>query len=59
MAQEQNKQPLGEHLIALRKILLHSGAAIGIAFLVVFYAAIDPLMNLITGPIVARGITVI
>lgn len=59
MAQEQNKQPLGEHLVALRKLLLRSAAAIGIAFLVVFYAAIDPLMSFITGPIVERGITVI
>ena len=59
MAQEQNKQPLGEHLVALRKILLRSVAAIGIAFVAVFYVAIDPLMNLITGPIVERGIQVI
>lgn len=59
MAQEQNKQPLGEHLVALRKLLLQTVAAIGVAFLAVFYAAIDPLMNLITGPIVERGITVI
>lgn len=59
MAEEQNKQALGEHLVALRKILLRSVAAIGIAFVVVFYAAIDPLMSLITGPIVERGITVI
>ena len=60
MAQEQeNKQPLGEHLVALRSILLRSVAAIGIAFLVVFYVAINPLMGFITGPIVERGITVI
>jgi len=59
LAQEQNKQPLGEHLVALRKILLRSVAAIGIAFVAVFYVAIDPLMNLITGPIVERGIQVI
>lgn len=59
MAQEHNKQPLGEHLVALRKLLLQAVAAIGVAFLAVFYAAIDPLMNLITGPIVERGITVI
>ena len=37
MAQEQNQQSVGEHLIALRKILLRSAAAIGIAFVVVFY----------------------
>ena len=59
MAQEQNQQSVGEHLIALRKILLRSAAAIGIAFLVVFYVAIDHLMGFITGPIVERGITVI
>lgn len=59
MAQEQNKQPLGEHLVALRKLLVRSAAAIGIAFVAVFYVAIDPLMSLITGPIVERGIEVI
>lgn len=59
MAQEQNQQSVGEHLIALRKILLRSAAAIGIAFVVVFYVAIDHLMGFITGPIVERGITVI
>ena len=59
MAQEQNQQSVGEHLIALRKILLRSAAAIGIAFVVVFYLAIDHLMGFITGPIVERGITVI
>ena len=59
MAQEQNQQSVGEHLIALRKILLRSTAAIGIAFVVVFYVAIDHLMGFITGPIVERGITVI
>ena len=59
MAQEQNKQPLGEHLVALRKLLLRSAVAIVVAFLVVFYAAIDPLMSFITDPIVERGITVI
>ena len=59
MAQEQNKQPLGEHLVALRKVLLRSAAAIGIAFVAVFYVAIEPLMGFITGPIAERGITVI
>ena len=59
MAQEQNQQSVGEHLIALRKILLRSAAAIGIAFLVVFYLAIAHLMGFLTGPIVERGITVI
>ena len=59
MAQEQNKQSLGEHLVALRKVLLRSVAAIVIAFVAVFYVAIEPLMGFITGPIVERGIVVI
>lgn len=59
MAQEQNKQSLGEHLVALRKILLRSVLAIVIAFVAVFYFAINYLMGFITDPIVERGITVI
>ena len=59
MAQEQNKQPLGEHLVALRKILLRSVAAIGIAFVAVFYLANEYLMDFITAPIEARGIEII
>lgn len=59
LAQEQNTQSLGEHLVALRKILLRSAAAIAIAFVAVFYVAIEQLMGFITGPIVERGIVVI
>ena len=59
MAQEQNKQSLGEHLVALRKILLRSVLAIVVAFVAVFYFAINYLMDFITDPIVERGITVI
>lgn len=59
LPQEEEKQSIGEHLVALRKLLLHSVAAIAIAFVLVFYIAIDPLMNFITGPIVERGIVVI
>ncbi|MBR6667494.1 MAG: twin-arginine translocase subunit TatC [Clostridia bacterium] len=59
MAEEQNKQALGEHLAALRKVLLWSIGVIGIAFVAVFYLAIDYLMAFITNPIVARNIQVI
>lgn len=59
MAQEQNTQSLGEHLVALRRILLRSAAAIAIAFVAVFYVAIEQLMGFITGPIMERGIVVI
>ena len=59
MAEEQKKQALGEHLAALRKLLLRSVAAIGVAFVVIFYVAKDFLMEFITAPIEARGIEII
>lgn len=50
---------LRNHLLALRKVLLVCLAAIGIGFLVAFYAVVDPLMAWITAPIEARGVQVI
>ena len=47
------------HLMALRKVLLISAAAVLIGFVLVFYLAIDPLMAQILAPIQARGIQVI
>ena len=47
------------HLLALRKVLLISAGAVIVAFVLVFYLAIDPLMNWILEPIQARGIQVI
>ena len=47
------------HLLALRKVLVISAAAVAAAFLLVFYLAIDPLMNWIIGPIQARGVQII
>lgn len=55
----ENKQPLLEHLAALRKMLITSVAAVLIAFFVIFSAAINPLMQLLEQPITERGITVI
>lgn len=58
--QTQSKaQSLLEHLAALRKVLVVSAGAILIAFVAVFYVAIDQLMAWITSPIVARGIQII
>ncbi len=51
--------PLLTHLLALRRVLVISAAAVAIAFFLVFYLAIDVLMSWITGPIVERGIEII
>lgn len=53
------KHPLLAHLTALRNVLIISAAAVGIAFVLVFYLAGDVLMNLMLDPIRARGIEVI
>ena len=50
---------LRDHLMALRKVIIVSLAAVGVAFVVTFYFIIDPLMAWITAPIEARGIQVI
>lgn len=55
----RTQAPLLSHLLALRKALVISAAAVLIAFLLVFYFAVDWLMGLITGPIAARGIEII
>lgn len=60
MTQAQDKkQPLLEHLAALRKMLITSVAAVLIAFFAIFSLAITPLMQLLEKPITDRGITVI
>ena len=50
---------LRDHVMALRKVIIISLAAIGVGFLISFYFIIDPLMKWITVPIEVRGITVI
>ncbi len=59
MDQTAQKQPIMSHLAEMRKLLLVSAGAIGAAFVIVFYAFIDPLMALITQPIAERGIQII
>lgn len=50
---------LRDHLMALRKVIIVSLAAVGVAFMGAFYFIIDPLMAWITAPIEARGVQVI
>ena len=55
----EQKQPIMTHLLALRKMLVISFAAVGIAFVVVFYLFCSRLMDFITRPIVERGVEII
>ena len=59
VAPQEQKQSVLVHLAALRNVLVISAAAIGIAFVLIFYFAIDWLMDLILQPIEARGIEII
>ena len=56
---QEQRSPLLTHLLALRRVLVISAAAVVIAFVLVFYLAIDRLMDWIIGPIQARGIEII
>ena len=52
-------QPLMQHVLALRKVLLVSLGAVLVGFVVVFYLFCGPIMGFITAPIEDRGITLI
>lgn len=52
-------QPLMQHVMALRKVLLVSLGAVLVGFIGVFYFLCNPIMNFITSPIAERGITLI
>ena len=56
---EEEGLTLRDHLMALRKVIVISLIAVGVAFLAAFYFIIDPLMTWITDPIKARGVTMI
>ena len=57
--QQEGGAPLMAHLLALRRVVIVSAAAVAIAFFLVYYLAIDWLMAWITGPIISRGIEII
>lgn len=52
-------QPLLSHLLAMRKLLVHSLIAVAVGFVAAFYLLCTPLMAFIISPIEARGITII
>ena len=58
-AVDSEKQPLLYHLMGLRTLLMHCGAAILIGFIATFYFLCEPLMNFIISPITARGFDII
>ena len=59
VSEQEKKSTLLSHLLALRRVLVISAAALVIAFAAVFYFFIDALMNWIIGPIQQRGIEII
>lgn len=52
-------QPLMVHLLAVRKLMINCAIAIVVGFVLAFYFLCTPLMNFITSPIEARGVTII
>ncbi len=55
----ENAQPLLEHLLAMRKLLIACFGALAVGFVVAFYFLCSPVMDFITSPIEARGVQVI
>ena len=55
----EQRAPLISHLQALRRVILISLAAVAVAFILVFYLCLDPLMSCITRPITSRGIDIV
>lgn len=53
------RAPLLSHLLALRRVILISLSAVVVAFFLVFYLFLEPLMSLIIRPIADRGIDII
>ncbi len=56
---QEKRASLLSHLLALRKVIIISAAAVACAFFLIFYLCMDALMNWIIGPIAARGIEII
>ena len=56
---QEKRSSLLSHLLALRRVLVISAAALVIAFFAVFYLFTDALMDWIIGPLQQRGIEII
>ena len=59
LTQKEKRQVIGEHLRAMRKMLIVCVAAIAVAFLLIFYLFCTPLVDFILEPLRTRGIEVI
>ena len=55
----ENAQPLLEHLLAMRKLLIACFGAIAVGFVIAFYFLRAHVMAFITRPIEARGVQII
>lgn len=53
------KQALMEHVLALRRVLIVSLAAVAVLFVAFFYLCCDPLVDFVLRPVRARGIDMI
>lgn len=51
----ENAQPLLEHLLAMRKLLIACFGALAVGFVVAFYFLCSPVMDFITSPIEEIG----
>ena len=56
---QSNAQPILEHLMAMRKLIVSVAIAVLVGFVGAFYFLCTPLMNFIMSPIEARGIQII
>lgn len=59
MTNVEKKQAMASHLAALRKVLIISLAAVGVAFVALFYLFCTPLVDFVLAPVRSRGIDVI
>lgn len=53
------RETLLSHLMALRKVLVVSGIAIGICFVIIFFGFSQMLMDFLRAPLVNRNVTVV
>lgn len=53
------KQAIMEHVLALRRVIIVSIAAVAVLFLLLFYLACDPLVDFVLRPVRERGIDMI
>ncbi len=55
----EKKQAIMEHVLALRRVVIVSIAAVAVLFLLLFYLVCDPLVDFVLRPVRERGIDMI